>query len=314
MKFFALLIPFLVFSGPASSSYTDACSAIESQPNVQRVVTYDQNMIHAAQASRALARFALEHPSEEIKVLIQDLFSGFGRLILRFNLNPDDLRFLLESVPDARSSFSMKYEPMVPLRYVAVDDAYNMLRDAASGIFPSHFDSNFSDYASDIDTWMTAISYRMIGPSWIKNTYKKSEEMSAFIREGQPYLIPGISKEFPHREQDARYWIDDTVFECPGMTQEPYRDYPVMDGMPARYFRARSYVANSLMTGIPMRAHVSGSAPLTLAAMKFVLEKGLYSYAMNSELTQILLSGLIDFLRNYNPLQLNLIRSQFISF
>lgn len=293
MRIFVLLISLLINSNQAISSYEDCIHESEPFRITQGIIRYDEDLIRATFASRSLARFALNHSSEELISVVKDLFSGFGRLILRFDLKPDDLKFILESVPEARSSFSLKYEPVEEVRSGQVEAAYGMLINASFRRFPVDFLVNFADYASDIDTWMTAISYRMIGPTWIKNSYKKSSSMSRFLQEGSLYLIPGISREFPNRGSDARISQSQEVVECPGINQEPYRDYPVLPGMPGRYFKSNSYVAESLNAGIPMRAHVSGSAPLTLSAMKFILEKGMNSFEMNSEPVQILLNGLI---------------------
>ncbi len=127
---------------------------------------------------------------------------------------------------------------------------------------------------------MTSIGYRVIGPPWVKNKFPPSERVKNFLakfKEGG-YFAPNISKEFPFRNIEARvsqiHYLP--IIEIPQGIQDEViggrlGEHP---GLPLRRYNYYSYVNQAVSSGIPMRAHASGSVSLTLAALKFVMEGG----------------------------------------
>ncbi|WP_420421384.1 hypothetical protein [Simkania sp.] len=233
-----------------------------------------EDLKKASQASRELAKFSLANPSAETKVLVKENFRALGRLIEKYQLDVEDLDFLLEGVPDARSDFSWKYTPDREERLAKLEV---LIQNLSHFDEVQDFDKNFAQYAADLDTLFTAIGYRAIGPSWIKNTHEPSERIKALVGDfrGSGFLIPALgAKEFPNRSaDDAKNSQAPIAFEIPMGTQEKlHNQEEEKEGLPSRLFTFDSYVAKGLSHGIPMRAHTSGSAPLTLAAQRFVLE------------------------------------------
>jgi hypothetical protein len=234
--------------------------------------------VEADRASRELSRLTLNNPSSEIKQLIRKILINLGKLIDHFQLDSEDINFLLESVPDARSAFSWKYTPTNEKRIEKINELIYQLKNFD---LVEDFDENFFQYAADLDTLMTAIAYRGIGPSWIKNTIKSSDRIQSFIKAfvDSGYLIEAIDeKQFPNRYNDnASHGCHDVVIRIISKKQDQVEKAELskeLSGLPPRIYRLNSYVTKALSEGVPMRAHVSGSVSLTLAALYFVLNLG----------------------------------------
>lgn len=242
---------------------------------INNVIEVPQLKSH--EASRRLARLVLTYPSKETKELVKNAFVSLGFLIKKHGLNAKDLDFLLEAVPDARSPYSWKYTPDRGQRLKKLEVVLEQLKNFNQ---VEDFDDNFAQYASDLDTWMTAIGYRGIGPSWVENTTDPSKNVKALLRafKDHNYIVAALGeKEFPNRsKEDASWGNHEMAIRIPlgvqdkveGETQGP------QPGLPERLFTLDSYVAKGLAHGIPMRAHTSGSAPLTLAALQYVMNQG----------------------------------------
>jgi hypothetical protein len=230
-----------------------------------------------SQESRMLSRMVLNHPSTETKQLVKTLFMNFGLLLKKYDLDAKDLDFLLEAVPDARSSFGWKHTSDKNERLKKLETLIDRLKNFDQ---VADFDAKFSQYASDLDTITTAIGYRSIGPGWVINTENPSPQMNNFLsdfRKGN-YLIPALGeKEFPNRSrEDAMYQQSGHIIEIPTGLQDEVEGglKGPQPGLPPRFFTIDSYVAKAIQSGVEMRAHTSGSAPLSLAAMQFLQNLG----------------------------------------
>ena len=245
-----------------------------------------------------LSRLALNNPSLETKQLVKTALTGFGNIIQKYHLDSADVDYLVESVPDSRSAFTWRHTPNLIERRKMLDKLIFKL---------THFDRvqdynrNFAQYASDLETLTSALGYRAIGSSVKKDAQTKpSDNMKRLLDDMNKggYIVPHVKlREFPHRPTDdaSCYTSDIPSIEIPqGSQDEIVGGLPGRQaGLPSRKFTLDSIVAKAVAHNIPMRAHISGTAPLTLAGLEFVLNNG-EKRVRPDESTLIKLAGIIS--------------------
>ncbi len=230
-----------------------------------------------------LSRLALNNPSIEMRELVGKMYTCLGVIVTNYSLDAADFDFLVESVPESRSAFSWHHTPNLDTRREKLENLIHKLhhfKDVED--FANDFREHFAQYAADLETIGSALGYRAIGSSVKKDTETQPSEnmqrLLADMNKGQ-YMIPHIGQtEFPHRRTDdaSRYSVEYSKIKIPrGYQDEIEGGLPGKQmGSSSRLFTVNSYVAKALSHNIPMRAHVSGTAPLTLAGFQFILNEG----------------------------------------
>lgn len=260
-------------------------------------------------SSTALAHLTLNNLTHSAKYEIKHLLSQFGKLIDKYALDTEDLDFLLKATPDARCIMVPKWTEDATKRTSIIWEFKEMLLQAKDGIYPADFETNARTYAENLEAFATAIGYSALnpdkstlGPSWVEKDGTASESLKTMIKhiaEG-PYIVSSVGETaewahaFPKRAnesipidmQDVVAGTDEVIQDDPKSIQKPLDSTSIYiiesyeqehidnrevtrKGLDPRAFTHDSYVARGLRDGVAMRAHVSGSAPLTLAALRF---------------------------------------------
>jgi hypothetical protein len=252
-----------------------------------------------------LSQFTLSHLSKNAILEVKTLLSRLGKMVKKYDLRASDIDFLLQATPDARCSMAPKWVPDEVERLLKCQDCRDMLLRAADGFFPKDFEKTISLHVANIESITTAMGYSAIspalpelGPPWVKKGKEASASLRRFIQDmaGGPYLVPSIgSSEGWHRAFSKRYsefvkLSDDQHRDFVDIVDPSQEDRPVdaiymptckqfpllecsvdeKEGLEPSCFTGQSFVMQALKLGVNMRSHVSGSAPLTLAGMKFL--------------------------------------------
>jgi hypothetical protein len=262
---------------------------------------------HFSQLEQAndLSSFSLTHLSEESKKEIKYLSGQIGKLIQKYNLQPEDLEFILEAVPDSRSLLIPKWTSDAKERLEKIQQFITICKDASRGVFSDVFNHPAS-LVCDIETLSTALGYcalcprsPQLGPPWVKKSKDRAPESVraciADIDQGE-FLVNSIGESKPWvRAFPARFseFVDispeeaeksslvelyqkthleptQTLLIAPHIQPSLGKALERRQGLKPRCFTGQSYPAKSINMGVHMRSHVSGSAPLTLAAMSFL--------------------------------------------
>ena len=243
------------------------------KPKISGLDVDSQKLEKATQNSQKLAQFALNNPSDETKELVKSAFKGLGKLLSEYNLTPEDLDLLLNATPDARSIYSKKHTPDRAVRLSLLQDFIAQLKDFEN---VDDFDEHFSQYAAEFETLMTAIGYTAVGKG--VSSFQQSQEVKNLLKDFKEsgFLVSYIAQEeFPHRTSE--YIFSPLCFRKVTIRGENQAEVAKglpgrQKGLPSSSFSLESYVSRALEQGIPMRAHVSGSASVTLAMTRFALK------------------------------------------
>ena len=254
-----------------------------------------------------LSKLTMDSLSEESKNEIKHLFAQMGKAIAKYNLNAEDIEYLLLAAPDARCRMIPKWTEERERRLEFIKEFIEASLNASRDIFSPEFDENIESWSIDIETICTSLGYCAIapnsaelGPPWIRKGSPAPESLKIMVKEidkGQ-FLVPAIgdqakeSHAFPSRYQefvkldeaskdvkthakircDIEAPEDLSTIIC-GACEQPAvakGDFLSKEGLKSSAFTKDSYVMRGLQSGVHMRSHVSGSAPLTLAAMDFL--------------------------------------------
>jgi hypothetical protein len=237
-----------------------------------------------------LGAFVMKNPSKEVVVDIKSHYNDLAKLFIDYNIEADDLEYILWATPEARCTFSIKYSPDKKHRLKMMKA---FLADLKSGHIERSINvNNFSERTANLESILTAIGYRSIGPGWVLDdkdeqgkTIERPNNVRAICNSGvSSYLISSLGEdEFPKRsDDDADLSAKDSIvprreledsYLIPTQTQAKIDEHsidPPQEGLAPRCFTKVSYVAQGIDTGIAMRAHTSGSAPLSFAALNFI--------------------------------------------
>ncbi len=260
---------------------------------------------HLVKIAVELSSFTLSHLSKDAILEVKTLFCRLGKIIKIYDLEACDIDFLLQATPDARCSLAQKWVPDEVQRLAKCQDFRDMLIRAADGFFPCDFEKTISLHVANIESIATAMGYSAIspaspelGPPWVKKGKEASASLRRFIQDmaDGPYLVPSIgSTESRDRAFSRRYsefieLSDDRQRDFVDVIEPSqadrsvdaiyvptFKQFPLLecsadakDGLKPSCFKGQSFVMQALNLGISMRSHVSGSAPLTLAGMKFI--------------------------------------------
>lgn len=291
------------FTFACNTVYNSVVASVVSQELSSKIHMLPDDQIGTdspigTEKTRAFSRFILNNPSLETRDLVHTLFSRLGVIVKKYNLTAEDFNYLLEAFPEARSAFSWRHCPDSVTRLKKLAEFVEKLKN-----FDTRFtdiDAHFAQYVSEIENITSAIGYRAINlnPSR-KPTTPLSDNLKQMLQDVQAdYHLDHIStKQFPHRKSD-----DDSrnTTPTPGRIEIPAGEQDAVEGgLPgpqkfnsARQFTPKSYVARALSHNIPMRAHVSATAALTLSGMEFILNEGRKRTTLDQNVL-IKLSGLI---------------------
>jgi len=304
-------------------------SDLQTTKEVAAQLVHIPTQLHTLEPTRALARFTLEHLSDAMHTEVKQLCTSFGTMINMYGLTAEDLEFLLEAVPDARSECVSKYTPDREQRLAKIETFRKLLLAAENEEFPSDFNANIEVHMINLETFMTALGYtslpsssqfpEQLGPSWaplksgtptqrLKNFVARMAQFRvAPIGSGEAYGFPtrgvedsmeAVKKQtvkvevfHPDLQSAASDSVHPTVVEeehhifIPEGLQDslPGASAAAQKGLPERMFIGNSYVTTGLKEGVSMRAHVSGSVPLTLASMHFCDVAGGFSAKTQKE-------------------------------
>ena len=266
-------------------------SVTESGDLVIKHVPEEAKLNHELLVKEAkISTFVMNNPSEEA---IQDLKSHYKDLSKVFtdhDIQAEDLEYILWATPEARCTFSKHY---CTDKQERLEKMNNFLSDLKSGALERSIDAgNYAEKAANLESILTALGYRAVGPSWIKDdkdekgeTIIRPENVKAICNIGvKQFLVSSIGdEEFPDRaSDDANSKAKDSDLPRKELEESyviPSEDQVKIDhnsndapksGLAERYFTKISYVAKGIEGKVAMRAHVSGSAPLSYAALNFL--------------------------------------------
>jgi len=260
--------------------------------------------------SRKLVNFVIKHLSEKSMEAIKKLYSEFGYMIEKYKLDENDLNMLMEGTPDAHFAYSQKYCPDKKIRLKKLAKMKNQLTNAGKGILPKDFKKNIHKHLLTVESFSTAIGYGAIGspnklgPSWVKRSEEDlpSQNLLNFIQDfkDKKFIVESLGeKQFLSRGKEDL--ISNRSFnkskidiKTAGLSKDKKIEKPILntseqklgiyipkgtqesikgvtkEGLDERYFTIDSYVGLGFEQGVSMRAHTSGSAPLSLAAIQFL--------------------------------------------
>lgn len=271
-----------------------------------KIQVTDQNSL--MQISNELSLLTLDNLSMEAKQEVKNLLCRFGHLVEKYDLTEIDLDFLLKATPDARSLLVPKWTENSDERLQKIAEFRQVLLNAKDGKYPLNFESKARILAEDLESFATAIGYSgldphspTLGPFWVKKEGVASENLRSFIQafgEGN-YITCAIGETdksahaFPSRSQEniqdhhlkevlskdaeiLKHSIGKQIDQDAKLVFVGSHNQASIDdlsiskpGLDPRSFSTESYVSRAIESGVAMRAHVSGSAPLTLAALNF---------------------------------------------
>lgn len=226
-------------------------------------------------ASKEVARFVLANPSPEAVKDCNKFYDKFGNTIDKYKIDEGDVNHILEAIPSARSSIGWKQNPDQSQR---LTKQKQWIDDIKSNTH-CFCDKDFATASADRESITTGAGYRAINASWVGRTTTPSPGLTKMLEEidTNDYLVAAIGKEFPERSNEDMDNSSETrgVYFPQGIQDAIPGASGPQPGLIERAFTKKSYVsAKGIDNGIPMRAHVSGSMPLTLGVDEFIMNDG----------------------------------------